>query len=207
MKKYEGFYDGKWHVALPITPRYKNDEVGGIDMAGVDPAATVYIKNGDKLERVLIIEVESEDIYRQYCRLMWRCERLEAREKRCLVACKNGMTMRCPLFYNCAECPHNSEVNNRRFSLEQLNPDCSIAPDLENDLDPARIHEHSSFVDELTEYISTLDGKDQIIAKSILERRCDKDVMKELGIEKQSTYSYNKLRVKRMLQRRFAEWL
>ena len=207
MKKYEGFYDGKWHVALPITPRYKYDEVGGIDMAGVDPAATVYIKNGDKLERVLIIEVESEDIYRQYCRLMWRCERREAREKRCLVACKDGRTMRCPFFYDCSECPYGDAGSNRRFSLEQLIPDSSIAPELENDLDPSRIYERSSFVKELAEYISTLDEKDQIIARGILERRRDKDVMKELGIEKQSTYSGWKIRVRHMLQKQFSNWL
>lgn len=66
------FYDGKWHVFIPVPAAARADEIGGIDMAGVDAKRTRIMKHGNTFERVLCVEVDNEEIYREYMRSEWR---------------------------------------------------------------------------------------------------------------------------------------
>ena len=43
-------------------------------------------------------------------------------------------------------------------------------------------------------------------SEAILTKRKDREVMAELGIAKQSTYSSRKMKVKKQLQKRFERW-
>lgn len=83
-------------------------------------------------------------------------------------------------------------------------PDFDIASD--DSGDPACRYQQKGFLTELWNYLETLNKDERVIAEAILTRRKDREVMAELGIAKQSTYSSRKMKVKKQLQKRFERW-
>lgn len=71
----------------------------------------------------------------------------------------------------------------------------------ENALDPALRFQQKGLLAALSDYIATLGDEERTIVIAILTKRRDREVMAELGIAKQSTYSSRKMKVKRQLQK------
>lgn len=193
MGKIDGYFDGSWHVAIPVSRPYREDEVGSIDMAGVKPEETKLVRLGHKYFRAYIVEVDSEKLYRECMRPIWREYRKEAREKHNAVS---RLT-----------CDHKSAGYAHPESLDQFSENSGNEVPADESLNPSCIFENRSFITELWDYIATLASEEQVLANAILTKRPDKAVMKELGMEKQSTYSSRKIKVKKKLQQRFAGWL
>ena len=178
MDKIDGFFNGKWHVAIPVSPRHRTGEVGSIDMAGVKPEEIKRVRLGHKYFNAYIVEIENEELYREYMRPIWRELRQEAREKHRMVS---ALT-----------CDHDFAGYAHPESLDQYQDDAGNEVPADESLEPSRIFEERSFITELWDYVSTLGSEEQILANAILTKRPDKAVMKELGIDKQSTYSSRK---------------
>lgn len=83
-------------------------------------------------------------------------------------------------------------------------PNFDIAAD--DTIDPACQYQQRGFLAELWGYLETLGEEERTITEAILTKRRDREVMAELGIAKQSTYSSRKMRIKRQLQKRFERW-
>lgn len=173
------FFDGKWHATIPYERKAKDDEIGMIDMAGLDPRDIKVVRVGHKRMRAWVVEVESEELYREIMRPINAELRREARER----------------------ARHTEPV-----SLTQLmeEPNFDIAADDSDD--PARRYQQNGFLAELWGYLETLGEEERVITEAILTKRKDREVMAELGIAKQSTYSSRKMKVKKKLQKRFECW-
>lgn len=65
------FFDGKWHVTIPFEHKAKDDEVGMIDMAGLDPRDIRMVRIGGRRMRAWVVEVESEELYRAIMQPIW----------------------------------------------------------------------------------------------------------------------------------------
>ena len=171
---FKDFFDGKWHVTIPFEKKAK-DDVGMIDMAGLNAADIKLVKIGHKHMRAWVVAVESEEIYRAIMRSIWAEQRRQARRR-------------------------------DTVSLTEMmeEPNFDIAAD--DTIDPACQNQQKGFLAELWGYLETLGKDERVIADAILTKRRDRDVMAELGIVKQSTYSSRKMKIKRQLQKRFERW-
>lgn len=169
------FFDGQWHVTIPFEPKGKEDIVGMIDMAGLDPKDIKWVRIGRRSIRAWVIAVESEEIYRAIMRSIWAEQRYQARRR-------------------------------DTVSLTEMmeEPNFDIAADDSDD--PARRYQQKGFLAELWGYLETLGEEEHVIAEAILTKRKDREVMAELGITKQSTYSSRKMKIKKQLQKRFERW-
>lgn len=201
------FFDGKWHVAVPFD-NYKKDpeDISMIDMAGLDPNKFKRVKIGHCRMRALMVEVDSEEKYRAIMRPIRAELRKKIRQSRCLVPDGKGGMIRCPEKRDCATCNYQYAGYTYPESLNQYNEDAGFEAAADESLDLARCFDQNSFITELNEFVRTLSDEEQIIARAILTECPDKEVMKELNIEKQSTYSSRKIKVKKKLQKRFADW-
>lgn len=157
--------------------------------------------------KALMVEVESEEQYRKLMNPLKARLRRRTRHKRCLIPEGRGRMRRCPGGRDCGTCTYKYMGHTRPEQLSQLIDDTGFDALADESTDPVHLFEQNSFIDELTEFVHTLNGEEQIIARAILTERPDKAVMAELGIEKQSTYSSRKIKVKKKLQKRFADWL
>ena len=168
-------FDGKWHATIPFMEKGKNDEIGMIDMAGLDPKDIRWVMIGRRLVKAWVVAVESEEIYRAIMRPIWAEMRREARRR-------------------------------DTVSLTEMmeEPNFDIAAD--DTIDPACQYQQKGFLAELWGYLDTLCEEERIITEAILTKRKDREVMAELGIAKQSTYSSRKMKVKKQLQKRFERW-
>lgn len=169
------FFDGKWHVTIPYEKKAKDNEVGMIDMAGLDPKDIKWVRIGRRSIRAWVVAVESEEIYRAIMRSIWTEQRRQARRR-------------------------------DTVSLTEMmeEPNFDIAAD--DTIDPACQYQQRSFLAELWGYLETLGEEERTITEAILTKRKDREVMAELGIAKQSTYSSRKMKVKKQLQKRFERW-
>lgn len=173
------FFNGKWHATIPFEGKAKDDEIGMIDMAGLDPHDIKWVKVGNRRMRAWVVEVESEELYRAIMRPINAELRREARE----------------------QASHRSpESLNQK--LEEMGFD--VADDAADD--PAQRFEQNCLLTELTNYIASLGDEERTIVVAILTKRRDRDVMAELGIEKQSTYSSRKMKIKKQLRKHFEHW-
>ena len=75
------FFDGQWHVTIPFEKKVKDNEVGMIDMAGLDPKDIKWVRIGRRSIRAWVVAVESEEIYRAVMRSIWTEQRREARRR------------------------------------------------------------------------------------------------------------------------------
>lgn len=173
------FFDGKWHATIPYERKAKDDESGMIDLAGLDPADIKVVRVGHKRMRAWVVEVESEELYRTIMRPINAELRREARER-----------------------ARHTEPGSLTQLMEEQN--CEIVTD--DTIDPARQYQQKGFLAELWSYLETLSEEERVITEAILTKRRDREVMVELGITKQSTYSSRKMKVKKQLQKRFECW-
>ena len=127
-----------------------------------------------------MVEVESEELYRAIMRPINTALRREAREK----------------------ANHTAPV-----SLNQMLEDIGFDVADENEIDPALRFQQKGLLAALSDYITTLGNEERTIVIAILTKRRDREVMAELGIAKQSTYSSRKMKVKRQLQKHMRNWL
>ena len=201
------FYDGKWHATIPFEDKANADDVGMIDMVGVNPKDIRQVKINHWRLKALIVEVNTEEEYREIMKPIREELRKKSRHKRCLIPDGKGASMRCPCNRDCATCEYKHAGYTCPESLDQYDEDAGFEAAADENLDPSRLYEQKSFITELDDYISKLCDEEQLIARAILSKRPDKEVMAELGIEKQSTYSSRKIKVKKKLQIRFANWL
>lgn len=202
------FFDGKWHVAIPYEEKKKDDEsIGMADMAGLNPNNIKHVRIEHWRMKALMVEVDSEEEYRKVMGPIKAELRKKSRHKRCLIPDGKGASMRCPCNCDCATCEYKHAGYTCPESLDQYDEDAGFEAAADENLDPSRLYEQKSFISELDDYISTLCDEEQLIARAILSKRPDKEVMAKLGIEKQSTYSSRKIKVKKKLQTRFANWL
>ena len=173
------FFDGKWHATIPYERKAKDDEIGMIDMAWLGPRDIKMVKVGHRRMLAWVVEVDSEEMYRAIMRPINAELRREARER----------------------ARHTEPV-----SLTQLmeEPNFDIAAD--DTIDPACQYQQKGFLAELWDYLETLGEEERTITEAILTKRRDREVMAELGIAKQSTYSSRKMKIKRQLQKRFERW-
>ena len=169
------FFDSKWHVTIPFEKKAKDDDVGMIDMAGLDPKDIRWVRIGRKSIKAWVVAVESEEIYRAIMRSIWAEQRRQARRR-------------------------------DTVSLTEMmeEPNFDIAAD--DTIDPACQYQQKGFLAELWGYLETLGEDERTITEAILTKRKDREVMAELGIAKQSTYSSRKMKVKKQLQKRFECW-
>lgn len=174
------FFDGKWHATIPFGGKVKDGEIGMIDMAGLDPKDIKWVKIGNRRIRAWVVEVESEELYRAIMRPINAELRREAREN----------------------ANHTAPA-----SLNQMLEDIGFDVADENELDPALRFQQKGLLAALSDYITTLGDEERTIVIAILTKRRDREVMAELGIAKQSTYSSRKMKVKKQLQRRMRDWL
>lgn len=169
------FFDGQWHVTIPYEKKAKDNEVGMIDMAGLDTKDIKWVRIGRRSIRAWVVAVESEEIYRAVMRSIWAEQRRQARRR-------------------------------DTVSLTEMmeEPNFDIAAD--DTIDPACQYQQRGFLAELWGYLETLGEDERTITEAILTKRKDREVMAELGIAKQSTYSSRKMKVKKQLQKRFECW-
>ena len=170
------FFDGQWHVTIPFEKKAKDNEVGMIDMAGLDPKDIKWVRIGHRSIRAWVVAVESEEIYRAVMRSIWAEQRRQARRR---------------------------DTVSLTEMLEE--PNFDIAADDSDD--PARQYQQKGLLAELWGYLETLGKDERVITEAILTKRKDREVMAELGIAKQSTYSSRKMKVKKQLQKRMRDWL
>lgn len=130
--------------------------------------------------RAWVVEVESEELYRAIMRPINTELRREARKK----------------------ANHTAPA-----SLNQMLEDIGFDVADENAIDPALRFQQKGLLAALSDYIATLSDEDRAIVIAILTKRRDREVMAELGITKQSTYSSRKMKVKRQLQKHMKNWL
>ncbi len=201
------FYDGKWHVAIPFDKKDDPNFESLKKMAGVNLKAVKSVVIEHWHMKALMVEVESEEQYRKLMNPLKAKLRRRTRHKRCLIPEGKGGMRRCPGGRDCGTCTYKYMGYTRPEQLSQLIDDTGFDALADESTDPVHLFEQNSFIDELTEFVHTLNGEEQIIARAILTERPDKAVMAELGIEKQSTYSSRKIKVKKKLQKRFADWL
>lgn len=201
------FYDGKWHVAIPFDKKDDPDFESLKNMAGVNMKDVKWVKIEHWKIRALMVEVDSEEQYRKIMNPLKAKLRRTTRHKRCLVPDGKGGMMRCPEGRDCGTCTYKYAGYTRPEQLSQLIEDTGFDAAADENSDPVHLFEQKSFISELTEFVRTLNDEEQIIARAILTERPDKAVMAELGIEKQSTYSSRKIKVKRKLQKHFADCL
>lgn len=168
------FFDGKWHVTIPFEKKAKDDDVDMIDLVGLNPGDIKLVKIGHRYMKAWVVEVESEEVYRAIMRPINTELRREAREK----------------------ANHTAPV-----SLNQMLEDIGFDVADENALDPALRFQQKGLLAALSDYIATLGDEERTIVIAILTKRRDREVMAELGIAKQSTYSSRKMKVKRQLQK------
>ena len=173
------FFDGKWHVTIPFEKKAKDDDVGMIDLVGLNPGDIKLVKIGHRYMRAWVVEVESEELYRAIMRPINAELRREAREN----------------------ANHTAPA-----SLNQMLEDIGFDVADENELDPALRFQQKGLLAALSDYIATLGDEERTIVIAILTKRRDREVMAELGIAKQSTYSSRKMKVKKQLQKRFKDW-
>ena len=169
------FFDGQWHVTIPFEKKAKDNEVGMIDMAGLDPKDIKWVRIGRRFIRAWVVAVESEEIYRAVMRSIWAEQRRQARRR---------------------------DTVSLTEMMEEPNFDI-VADDT---IDPACQYQQKGFLAELWGYLETLSEDERVITEAILTKRKDREVMAELGIAKQSTYSSRKMKVKKQLQKRFERW-
>lgn len=169
------FFDGKWHVTIPYEKKANDNDVGMIDMAGLNPKDIKWVMIGRRSIRAWVVAVESEEIYRAIMRSIWAEQRRQAR--------------------------HSDTVSLTEMMEE---PNFDIAAD--DTIDPACQYQQRGFLAELWGYLETLGEEERTITEAILTKRKDREVMAELGIDKQSTYSSRKMKVKKQLQKRFERW-
>lgn len=174
------FFNGKWHATIPFEGKAKDNEIGMIDMAGLDPHDIKWVKVGNRRMRAWVVEVESEELYRAIMRPINAELRREAREN----------------------ANHTAPA-----SLNQMLEDMGFDVADETAIDPALHFQQKGLLAELSDYIATLSDEERTIVVAILTKRRDREVMAELGIDKQSTYSSRKMKVKRKLQKYFKNWL
>ena len=167
-------FDGKWHATIPFMEKGKNDEIGMIDMAGLDPKDIRWVMIGHRFVKAWVIAVDTEEQYRLIMRPIWAEMRREER--------------------------HRGHI-----SLNQLmeEPNFDISGDDFDD--PALQYEEKAFRKEMNGFLGTLDDEEQVLADAILSKRRDRQVMDELGVSKQSTYSSRKMKVKKRLQKHFKD--
>ena len=91
-------------------------------------------------------------------------------------------------------------------SLDQMLTDNGFDVADANASDPALRFQETGLLAALADYIASLSEEERTIVIAILTRRRDRDVMAELGIARQSTYSSWKTKVRKRLQEYMADW-
>lgn len=204
--KNKDFYNGKWHVAIPFDKKNDPDFESLKNMAGVDmkDVKSVVIEHWHM--KALMVEVDTEEQYREIMNPLKAELRKKSRHTRCLIPDGKGGMIRCPKGRDCGTCTYKYAGYRRPEQLSQLVDDTGFDAAADESTDPVHLFEQKSFIRELTAYVRTLDDEEQVLARAILAERPDKEVMAELGIDKQSTYSSRKIKVKKKLQERFSDW-
>ena len=146
------------------------------------------------------VEVSAE-VYQAY----WAPVRREEKRKQREWRCRDGKGVRCNK--DCTKCDiyrFKDGPNGSPVSLDQLyeENEYEVAGTIAGS-DPEKAFFMSEFRRELELFLDKLNDFDRKVADAILQEKPDKEAMKELKIEKQSSYSYHKLKMRKTMQEKF----
>jgi hypothetical protein len=181
-----------YYVPIEMTKEYVSsneiyDKVNGERIRITADIIKVIVLQG-KLTEVYFAEVESEEMYHELMRPIWREEKALQRNKKCAVRNKNGKLIRCD--GNCSTCSHSQSGSQISLeTMEETGGFRSIKDGVHRHIDPATYSKSTEdivmdavLLEELFMQISMLSEENQKIITMFREGASERDIAKAVGL-------------------------
>ena len=111
-----------FYVPIEMTKEYvRENEIYAAEdgeIIRITPDMIKKVIRDGVMTEVYFTEVESEEVYKEYMRSVWREEKALQRRNRCWVSNGKGTLVRCD--GNCANCEHRNDNTTLSHCLERL---------------------------------------------------------------------------------------
>lgn len=141
----------------------------------------------------------SEEVYYGYMREVWKEDRREERNSRC-IKLKNGIRVRCN--EDCSKCKETR--SGTPLSIEKFVEDGNMPSSLSTSVEEASVY--SDLLQELFIALEELDPKSRLICQLIMEGKHDYEIAEQLGYKARSTFSSQKKKLFEKLQARLKDF-
>ena len=170
-----------FYVPIEMTKEYvRENEVYAAkdgEIIRITPDMIKKVIRDGVMTEVYFAEVESEEVYEEYMRSVWREEKALQRSNRCWVSNGKGKLVRCD--GNCANCEHRNDNTTLSLDLFEENGGFNT---YDTDARPDEILEDAELLKALWERVGELCAEDQTIIKMFGNGASEREIAEAVNL-------------------------